>query len=117
MLDTETKGTGAHVVPLDSVERDADAKPRAEIPWSPPKKTPREPKPEPPRVPRRFRIVDVLTRAVLLEDGLLREALAVLGGVERMNDVNVFIWEADEDRWRLLSFSEQEVVWKRRPTG
>jgi len=117
VLDTETKGTGAHVVPLDSVERKPDPKPPTQRPWSPPKKTPREPKPEPPRVPRRFRVVDVLTRAVLLEDGGLRETLDVLSRVERMLDVSLFIWEADDERWRLLSLSEQEVVWKRRPTG
>jgi hypothetical protein len=82
--------------------------------WVPPKKTPREPKkPEPP-APRRFRVLDVVTRKVLLEDGSVRDTLALLGTVEHMNDVNVYVWEPGDDRWRLLSIAEQRVVWERR---
>ena len=83
----------------------------------PPKRRPREPKAPEPRAPRRFRVVDVLTRRVLQEDGGVRETLELLGGIERRNDVNISVWEPGEDRWRLLSFAEQEAVWERRRTG
>jgi len=80
----------------------------------PPKRRAREPKAPEPRAPRRFRVVDVLTRRVLQEDGSVRETLELLGGVARSNDVNVSVWEPAQDRWRLLSFAEQEAVWERR---
>jgi hypothetical protein len=82
--------------------------------WVPPKRTPREPEAPKPRPPRRFRVLDVVTRAVLLEDGSVRETLELLGGVEHVNDVNLYVWEPDDERWRLLSMAEQQVVWERR---
>jgi hypothetical protein len=82
--------------------------------WVPPKRTPREAKaPERP-APRRFRVLDVLTREVLLDDGSVREMLALLGTVEHVNDVNLYVWEPGDERWRLLSIAEQRAVWERR---
>jgi hypothetical protein len=112
VLDTETKGTGAHMVPLDEI--DDREKPKPGKMWVPPKRTPRAPEPPKPRPPRRFRVLDVVTRKLLLEDGSVRETLALLGGVERMNDVNLYVWEPDEERWRLLHIAEQRAVWDRR---
>jgi hypothetical protein len=112
VLDTETKGTGATMVPLDEVERRERAAPKKL--WVPPKRTPREPKPPEPPAPRRFRVIDVLSRQVLQEDGSVRETLELLGGLERMHDVTVYVWEPDEDRWRLLTMAEHRVVWERR---
>ena len=83
----------------------------------PPKRHPREPTAPQPRAPRRFRVLDVVTRQVLQEDGSVRETLELLGGVEHMNDVNVSVWEPGEERWRLLSMAEQAVVWERRRAG
>jgi len=83
----------------------------------PPKRRPREPKAPEPRAARRFRVIDVLTRRVLQEDGGVRETLELLGGVARRNDVNISVWEPAEDRWRLLHMAEQEAVWERRRTG
>ena len=83
----------------------------------PPKRHPREPTPPEPRAPRRFRVLDVVTRQVLQEDGSVRETLELLGGIEHMNDVNVSVWEPGEERWRLLSMAEQAVVWERRRAG
>src|SRR3954451_3631041 len=108
VLDTETKGTGAHMVPLDGAE--PGEKPNAGKMWVPPKRTPRAPEPPKPRPPRRFRVLDVVTRKVLQEDGSVRDTLALLGGVERMNDVNLYVWEPDEERWRLLHIAEQRAV-------
>jgi hypothetical protein len=110
VLDTETKGTGAQMVPLESVLRKPAAKPFV----VPPKPTPK-PKPAPaPRAPRRFRVVDVTTREVLADDVSGRETLEVLGGVRSNVDVNVFTWAEKAGRWRLLSLAEQRALWERR---
>ena len=85
--------------------------------WVPPKRRPREPAKPEPRAPRRFRVVDVITRERLADDADVRTTLQVLGGVERMLDVNVFVWEPADDAWRLLSMAEQETVWQRRVGG
>ena len=85
--------------------------------WVPPKRRPREaapPEPPEPRAPRRFRVVDVMSRRVLLEDGGVRETLELLGGIERVGDVSISIWEPGEERWRLLTLAERQAVWDRR---
>jgi hypothetical protein len=113
VLDTETKGTGAQMVPLEKADQPPE--PKGGPMWVPPKKRERAPAPPPPRVPRRFRVVDVVTRAVLSDDAPLRATLEVLRGVERMNDVTIYV--RDDTRWRLLSRNEQQLVWDRRPSG
>jgi hypothetical protein len=113
VLDTETKGTGAEMVPLDSIERKRE--PANTKIWVPPKRRPREPEAPKPREPRRFRVVDVVTREVLADNAGLRATLDVLAGVKRRLDVNVSVWEPEDDRWRLLSLAEQEALWRRRP--
>jgi hypothetical protein len=111
VLDTETKGTGAQMVPLESVLRKpAPAKPFV----VPPKARPRAKPPPAPRAPRRFRVVDVTTREVLADDVGAREAVEVLGGVRSNVDVNVFVWAEKANRWRLLSLAEQRALWERR---
>ena len=112
MLDTETKGTGARMVPLDRFEH-PDA-PKHEKPWVPPKRRPREPKAPEPRAPRRFRIVDVLSRRVLQEDAGVRDTLALLGDIPHVTDVNISVWEPGDERWRLLTLAERTAVWERR---
>jgi hypothetical protein len=112
VLDTETKGTGAEMVPLDTVLR--KPAPRGEALFVPPKPKPREPEAPEPRQPRRFRIVDVATKAVLADDVGAPEALRALGDVRSSVDVHVSVWEPAEDRWRLLTLAEQRVMWDRR---
>ena len=112
VLDTETKGTGAQMVPLEQVLRRPAA--ATEPFFVPPKPTPREPKPPEPRQPRTFRIVDVATRAVLAHDAPAREALHVLGDVRSIVDVHVSVWEPATERWRLLTLDEQRAMWIRR---
>jgi hypothetical protein len=111
VLDTATKGTGAEMVPLDSVVK--KPAPTGERPFVPPKRPPRPPKdPEPPR-PRIFKVVDVTTRAVLTE-GTARATLDVLRTVGSIVDVHVSVWEPKSERWRLLTLAEQRVLWDRR---
>jgi hypothetical protein len=112
VLDTETKGTGAEMVPLDTIQQKPRA--RSEPMFVPPKRKPREPKPAEPRAPRAFKVVDVATRAVLAEGAGARETLDVLGDVRSMVDVHVFVWEPERDDWRLLTMSEQRTLWDRR---
>jgi hypothetical protein len=112
VLDTETKGTGAEMVPLDKVLK--KPAPSNEPLFVPPERKPREPKPAEPRPPLRFRIVDVMTRAVLADGAGAREALSVLNDVRSIVDVHVFLWQPKAERWRLLTFEEQRTLWDRR---
>ncbi len=112
VLDTETKGTGAQVVPLDAVLKKPE--PKSEPIFVPPKPRPK-PAPEPaPRPPRSFRVVDILSREVLADGASLRETLALLGTVRSTVDVNVRVWEPAEETWRLLSHRELQLLWERR---
>ena len=112
VLDTETKGTGAEMVPLDKVVR--QPAPSDAPLWFPPARKPREPKPEEPRPPLRFKVVDVMTRAVLADGADTREALRVLNDARSMVDVQVFLWQPQAERWRLLTLDEQRTMWERR---
>jgi hypothetical protein len=112
VLDTSTKGTGAQMVPLDSVlEKPA---PRGEPLFVPPERSPKEPKPPEPRAPYSFKIIDVISRQVLADGVPTREALAVLNDVRSIIDVHVYVWEPDSERWRMLTLDEQRLLWNRR---
>jgi hypothetical protein len=111
-LDTGTKGTGAHIVPLDRPERAEPA--RDELSVVPLKRRP-EPRPEPePRAPRQFKIIDVVTRETLAEHVDTRTALRVLRDVRNNVDVQVYVSEPGTGAWRLLSLKEQRALWDAR---
>jgi hypothetical protein len=112
VLDTATKGTGAEMVPLDTVLK--KPAPRSEPLFVPPKAEPRPPAPAEPRAPRAFKVVDVATREVLADGASARETLGVLGDVRSVIDVHVSVWDPKRDRWRLLTLAEQRVMWDRR---
>jgi hypothetical protein len=112
VLDTETKGTGAEMVPLDKVQQQPAPKPEPVMVRR--KRPAPKPKPPEPRAPRRFKVVDVATRAVLAEEADARETLRVLGDVRSSVDVNVSVWEPKRSRWRLLTLDEQRRLWERR---
>lgn len=119
-LDTETKGTGANVVPLD-----APAKPRkksdAEPLFAPQRRPPRaEAAPAPaPRPRRRFRVVDVMNGRALLEDGDTRAAVDTLAGLRSVVDARVYVWSEQARTWRLLTGEERRALWdlRGRPTS
>ena len=111
VLDTETKGTGASMVPLERAQ--PQPRPSGEPFFVPPKRRPREPAPPEPRAPRRFRVVDVMTRAILADDVDARTALRVLSGVRSSVDVSIFMWDPVAGRWRLLTLGEQRLLWER----
>ena len=109
VLHTETKGTGANMVPLESVTTRTATPEPVSVPRKPQPRKPRAPKP---RAPRRFRVVDVMTRQHLLDDGGATDAIAVLKDVRSTVDVNVYVWQEDSARWRPLTFGEQRVMFE-----
>jgi hypothetical protein len=112
ILDTETKGTGAQMVPLDTVVKKPEP---VNKPLFVPRKRRPKPPPEPaPRPPRRFKVVDISSRTVLAEDTDARTTLALLGEIRSSVDVNVSVWEPSIDAWRLLTLREKRMLWERR---
>jgi hypothetical protein len=115
VLDTETKGTGAHVVPLEKVLKRPDRKPElnlVELERPTPPRPLREP--DPPE-PRSFKILDVMTRETRAEGVDLRTAVDLLGDVRTIVDVQVYVWDRDRGRWRMLGLDEQRALWDARP--
>jgi hypothetical protein len=114
VLDTETKGTGAQMVPLESVT----TQPRPKEHFLPATARRHKTAPQPvERAPRRFRVTDVASRRVLGDELDARATLALLAGQRSSVDVNVSVWEPDEARWRLLTLSEKQLLWERRSSG
>jgi hypothetical protein len=109
VLDTETKGTGAQMVPLEKVLR----KPKSGEPlYVPPKREPRPPKEPEPKRPRSFKIVDVTTGEVLGEHLDTRAAIAALEDVDSVVDVRIYAWDHGSERWVLLTLGEQKTLWQ-----
>ncbi len=109
ILDTETKGTGARVVPLDTVSQRRSSTERVLTGGQPARR--REPEPPTPRAPRRFKIVDLLTRQTIAEDVDVRGAVAALADIRSTVDVTVYLWQEASDRWRPLTLGEQSAMW------
>jgi hypothetical protein len=109
VLHTETKGTGAQMVPLETVEKRPIRVEPVYVPRKPAK--PVEPASPQPRAPRRFRIVDVMTQEELADHVLAREALDVLRDARSIVDVTVYVWQDERQRWRPLTFAERRVMW------
>jgi hypothetical protein len=112
VLDTETKGTGANMVPLDRVLHKPGSDSVAGFAL-PELKPPAPPSPEP-RAPRQFKVVDVLTRQVLAEGADVRTTISVLDDVRSIVDVTIWVWQPDAERWRLLSLEEARALWEYR---
>ena len=111
VLDTETKGTGAQMVPLEKTRKDATS---AIDPVVVP--TPPAPRPAPvpaAREPRRFKVVDVLSGEALVADADLRATVDALARVRSNVDVRVYAWEPALEAWRLLTVGEQRLLWDR----
>lgn len=109
VLDTETKGTGANMVPLDRVLRQPGS--GAVEGFRLPVLKPQAPAPAPPRVPHRFKVVDVVTREVLAEGTDARATVERLEQVRSIVDVTIWVWQPDHERWRMLSLEEARGLW------
>jgi hypothetical protein len=112
VLDTSTKGTGATMVPLDSILRKPAR--RGDAIYVPPPRPPKARAPEKPRSARVFKVIDVRSREVLAEDATARATIDVLNGVRAIVDVNIYVWMPSAKKWRLLTFDEQRLLWSRR---
>jgi hypothetical protein len=114
VLDTESKGTGANMVPLDKVlKKPAPPKPEPDFLRRRPRPEPgREPVPAPePRQPRKFKVVDVMTRRVVAEGADAHTALDVLKKFRSLVDVDIFVWDRSRDRWRPITMAEKRTIW------
>jgi hypothetical protein len=123
VLDTETKGTGAEMVPLERLEKErkrqkGDREPiRVIAPDDSDAGNEPATEPETRRVARRFKVVSVLSREVLVDDVGVVEALQALRNVGSVVDVNVYVWEASEEDWRPLTMAERRTLWGFRDAG
>jgi hypothetical protein len=115
VLDTETKGTGAEMIPLERLEERKRLKDERErvrvVARRKPAEQERTPEPEGPPTPRRFKVVSILSRQVLAEDVAISGALDALRGVGSVVDANVYVWEPEDDDWRPLSLAERRTLW------
>lgn len=107
VLDTETKGTGANMVPLERKQSRSAAPEPVSVPRNP---KPREPEPPKPKLPHRFRVVDVMTTQSIVDDVGVAAAVDALSDVRSIVDVSVYVWQPERDRWRRLTFSEQRAL-------
>lgn len=109
VLDTETKGTGANVVPLEKIQSTPAPRPEPVfVLRKPPVTAPDEPEPRP---SHRFKVVDLVSRNVLAEDIDARRTVEVLGEVRSIVDVNVYVWQAEREAWRLLPLEDKRALW------
>jgi hypothetical protein len=110
VLDTETKGTGAQMVPLEKVQQQPSPKPRRRRAPAPVRKR----EAPVPRRPDRFRIVDVMTLQPMLEDATARETVERLNDVRSLVDVTIHAWDEDGGRWQRLTRGEERALWRLR---
>lgn len=109
VLETETKGTGARVVPYEeTVEGRRRERELELVELGGP---PRTPAPPAPPAPASFKVIDVMSSSVLAEDVGIRETIEALEGVRSMLDVLVFRRGPDSRRWRLLTLEERRALW------
>lgn len=109
ILDTETKGTGAHMVPLEKALRTPAR--RGDPLVAPRTRRPRPARAAEPKPARRFKVVDVMTRQVLAEDASARTTVELLEDVDSIVDVHVYVWLPEAQRWRLLTHGERKTLW------
>jgi hypothetical protein len=111
VLDSGTKGTGAEMVPLEKVLKSPGSGTAPTV-VSGRRRKPPAGEPEP-RLPRRFKVVDVMTAQVLAEDVDARAALDAMSGAQAMVDLRVYVWQPRSRRWRMLTLAEQKAMWER----
>jgi hypothetical protein len=111
VLDTETKGTGANMVPLERVLKRGSERVAG---FALPERRQRPPAPPADTKPHRFRIVDLMTRQVLADDVDARRAVATLADVRSIMDVTIYAWDEAAQRWTRLTFPEAKALWELR---
>jgi hypothetical protein len=109
ILDTETKGTGAHIAPLKG-DSPRDERELATVVFERPPRRVETPEP----APRAFKVVDVRSARVLAEGADTRETLELLANMSSVVDARVYVWAPANERWRLLTLAEQKTLWELR---
>ena len=112
VLDTETKGTGAEVVPLEKKAKPAGSSAPVVV-----REKRRAPGPAEPSAPRTFKVVDALSQQVLAEDVDARATVDVLEQTRSVVDVSVYVWEDKAGKWRRLTLDEKRTLWELRGRG
>ncbi len=97
------------MVPIEKVHGDPTKGGRAAIVVQDPK--PRPERPPEPKGPRRFKVVDVMTKRELAEDASTAESVALLRNQRSIVDVTIFVWEPKRDVWQELSLREKQMLW------
>jgi hypothetical protein len=108
VLDTETKGTGAHIAPLKEpaarqVERELEVVTFERT--SPPAESPA------PAPSASFKVVDVMSARVIGEGIDTRATVDLLKRMNSVTDARIYVWAHTAQRWRLLSLREQRTLW------
>jgi hypothetical protein len=115
VLDTETKGTGAHIAPLPRAREEAVSERELALVLF--KRPPRPPQSPEPVLPLRFKVVDVMSARVLAEGIGARATIDLLEGMHSVTDARIFVWIEATGRWRLLTHAEQKALWGFRRRG
>jgi hypothetical protein len=109
VLDTETKGTGAEMVPLEkTLKRERIERDLALVELDRPARPPEKPEP---LAPLAFKVVDVMSARVLAEGVGARETVELLGGMSSPLDARIYVRVGETGRWRLLTFEERRLLW------
>jgi hypothetical protein len=119
VLDTETKGTGAEMVPLEralEAKRSAPKGDRIEVirrrPRSQPSETADpEPKESAATQSRQYKVVNAITGQTLAEDAGIHQTLTLLDGMRSIADARVSVRYADAADWQPLTLREQQALW------
>jgi hypothetical protein len=118
VLDTETKGTGAEMVPLDKLrERNKSAPKEARVsvirrrPGTGAEESGEIGTAAEPRQPPRFKLVNAIEGRVVAEGVSAREIADRLGGMHSLVDARVYVWEPEPGEWRPLTLREQKRLW------
>jgi|SRR5271166_4412025 len=113
VLDTETKGTGAHIAPLkESAQQSSGRDELSLFSFTPPARAQDPPAAPEPRSPRRFKVIDVMGNRVLAEDVAASAAVASLEQMRSALDVRIYVWDEPGERWRLLTLAETRALWE-----
>lgn len=102
------------MVPLEKVLKQPASEPERQRARPVPKPKPRAPEPVP---PRRFRVIDALSRELLADDADAPETLELLRRIGQPVDVSIYVWEHKPQEWRLLTNRERKLLWEFRGRG
>ena len=107
VLDTETKGTGAEMVPLEKVLKEPGSGRALILAPDSAKRV----EPPAPRSPWRFKVAEVMTRRVVGEDLDARATVELLKDFRSVVDVSVYAWDESRAAWRPLTLAERRTLW------